>query len=38
MPFTVFKYLFVSEIFKFFLNMQISQEMTSYTQLNFDQT
>ena len=34
MPFTFFKYLFVTERFNFFLNMQISQVMTSYTKPN----
>ena len=36
MLFTIFKYLFIPEIFKFW-NMQIMQLMTSYTQPNFDQ-
>ena len=37
MPFTVFKYLFSFQRYSSFLNMQISQVMTSYTQPNFDQ-
>ena len=37
MLFTIFKYLFSFQRYLSFLNMQISQLMTSYTQPNFDQ-
>ena len=37
MLFTVFKYLFSFQRYASFLNMQISQVMTSYTQPHFDQ-
>ena len=36
-PFTIFKYLFSFQRYSSFWKMQISQVMTSYTQLNFDQ-